>query len=118
MKVRKGFVSNSSTSSFLIYGICREMSYEDKSSVDVFEMLSRIQSKDKSLLEKICLRWIKEFTSELDENKVPPSEVRWWIAHHIGSDIRDLHNADPSLLTPMTRPSKRNHISKRFATLR
>ncbi len=53
MKIRKGFVSNSSSSSFLIYGVCLD---EEKHSKSIYEYLMKNAEteKDKKEIRKYC----------------------------------------------------------------
>lgn len=66
MKIRNGFVSNSSSSSFLIYGTAIEESDGDfeRGERSVVDFLKEIRSRDAETYDK----YVKSYVSSLEEN--------------------------------------------------
>jgi len=67
MKTRNGFVSNSSTSSFLIYGVCVEKTYDENSKADI--QLEEIYKANPDLYKTQIEEYLAKLKAKSKANK-------------------------------------------------
>lgn len=82
MKIRNGFVSNSSASSFCIYGVALEASLQDilvhvkKNSPETFIKLSKVIMRDvDSYKDKEYSAEVKKWLDDIDSNLDEPEDL-------------------------------------------